>query len=218
MFFYQEWNDRISGQTVVDLIAENNAYAAVHPGAGTISHVLLGHVHGDFIDRDDDGGTWWVHTTSAGSAVYSRDDFWGYRVITVEDGRVVSLNRTAPEGESIPPGDGDDTNNRNRDYQSWAGNSIIINTVEGINDGTSTAVTREVANYAEIAVSGVLKFYVPLIDGFDTAESSYGYTVSGGSIRAMSRGNGNRLVVYVETGVAPGEHMRVRIQPGVTRQ
>jgi hypothetical protein len=213
MFFYQEWNDRISGQTVVDLITENNAYAALHPDAGTITHVLLGHVHGDFIDRDDDGGTWWVHTTSAGSAVASRDDFWGYRVVTVENGRVVSLNRTAPEGEVIAPGDSDDTNNRYWDYQSWAGNSIIINTVEGMNDGTTTVVTQEVANDAEVAVSGVLKFYVPLIDGFDTAESTYGYTVSGGSIRAMPRGDGNRLVVYVETAVAPGERKRVTLQP-----
>jgi 3',5'-cyclic AMP phosphodiesterase CpdA len=213
MFFYQEWNDRMSGQAVVDLIAENNAYAALHPGAGMISHVLLGHVHGDFIDRDDHGGTWWVHTTSAGSAVYSRDDFWGYRVITVEDGRVVSLNRTAPEGEVIPPGDSDDTNNRHGDYQSYAGNSIIINTVKGINDGTSTVVAQEVANYAEVAVSGVLKFYVPQIDGIADEQDRYGYTVSGGTVREIIPGDGNRLIVYVETGLGPGEHKRITLQP-----
>jgi hypothetical protein len=213
MFSYQEWNDRTSGQAVVDLIAENNAHAALYPGTGSITHVLLGHVHGDFIDRDDAGGTWWVHTTSAGSVVNSRDDFWGYRVITVEDGRVVSLNRTAPEGIMIPPGDNDPANNRERDYQSWAGNCVLINTAEGSNDGTSATVTRDVANYADVAVSGVLKFYVPLIDGVAADDGTCGYAVSGGSIRAVSHGDGNRVVVYVETGLAPGEHKRVTLRP-----
>jgi hypothetical protein len=213
MFSYQEWNDRTSGQAVVDIIAENNAHAALYPGTGVITHVLLGHVHGDFIDRDDVGGTWWAHTTSAGSAVYSRDDFWGYRVITVEDGRVVSLNRTAPEGVSMPPGDNDDANNQSWDYQSYAVNGMSITTVEGNNDGSSAVVTQEVANYTEVAVSGVLKFYVPLIEGVAAADGTHGYAVSGGSIRAVSRGDGNRLVVYVETGVAQGEHKRVTLRP-----
>jgi hypothetical protein len=213
MFSYQEWNDRTSGQAVVDIIAENNAHAALYPGTGVITHVLLGHVHGDFIDRDDAGGTWWAHTTSAGSAVYSRDDFWGYRVITVEDGRVVSLNRTAPEGVSMPPGDNDDANNQSWDYQSYAVNGMSITTVEGNNDGSSAVVTQEVANYTEVAVSGVLKFYVPLIEGVAAADGTHGYAVSGGSIRAVSRGDGNRLVVYVETGVAQGEHKRVTLRP-----
>lgn len=214
MFSYQEWNDRISGQAIVNLLAENNAYADAHPGTGSLTHVLLGHVHGDFIDRDDAGGTWWVHTTAAGSPGHSRDDFWGYRVIAVEDGRVISLNRTAPEEICIPPGDNDDTNNRERDYQSYAGNGMVITTVEGANDGTSAAVTQEVANYAGVAVAGVLKFYVPLIDGSDDGQGSFGYVVSGGAVREISRGDGNRLVVYVETGAAPGEHRRVTIRPG----
>jgi hypothetical protein len=213
MFSYQEWNDRASGRAVVDLIAENNARAALYPETGSITHVLLGHVHGDFIDHDDDSGTWWAHTTSAGSAVYSRDDFWGYRVIAVEDGRVVSLNRTAPEGVELPPGDNDDANNQAWDYQSYAGNCVLINTGEGTNDGTSATVTRDVANYADVAVSGVLKFYMPLIDGVAAGDGTYGYAVSGGSIRAASRGDRNRVVVYVETGLAPGEHKRVTLRP-----
>jgi 3',5'-cyclic AMP phosphodiesterase CpdA len=217
MFSYQEWNDRISGRAVINLIAENNAYAAAHPGAGSITHVLLGHVHGDFIDGDDASGTWWVHTTAAGSAGFSRDDFRGYRVIGVEDGRVVSLNRTAPEGVSIPPGDNDDANNQAWDYQSYAGIGMAITTVEGNNDGSSAVVTQEVANYTEVAVSGVLKFYVPLPEGADGADSPYGYEVAGGSIRDIVRGghdgDGNRLIVYVETGAATGERRRVTLRP-----
>ncbi len=217
MFSYQEWNDRTSGQDVVDLIAENNAHAALYPGTGSITHVLLGHVHGDFIDRDDADGTWWVHTTSAGSAVYSGDDFWGYRMITVEDGRVVSLNRTAPEEVIIPPGDNDPANNRERDYQSYAGNGIRIDTVEGTNDGSSAVVTREVINYTEVAVSGLLKFFVPLPGGSAGDDIAYGYEVVGGSIRDAVRGghdgDEDRLIVYVETSVATGEHKRVTLQP-----
>jgi len=217
MFSYQEWNDRTSGRAVVDLITRNNAAAAADPGAGAVSHILLGHVHGDFIDRDDDSGTWWVHTTAAGSAGFSRDDFWGYRVIAVEDGRVVSLNRTAPEGVTLPPGDNDDTNNQEWDYQSFAGNGLVVATVEGSDDGISAVVTREVVNYGTVAVSGVLKFYVPLIAGVSEADRTCGYEVSGGSIRDVVRGghegDGNRLVVYVETAAAPGEHRRVTLQP-----
>ncbi len=216
MFSYQEWNDRESGQAIVNLITDNNAYAAAHPGTGSITHVLMGHVHGDFIDRDEDSGTWWVHTTSAGSAVYSRDDFWGYRVLAVEDGRVVSLNRTAPEGVALPPGDNDDGNNQGWDYQSCAGNNVVITTIRGPNDGTSAVVTQAIANYSDVAVAGVLKFYVPLIEGAHDEQAGYGYKVSGGTVREIARGDGNRLVVYVETGVAPGEQTLVTVKYGDT--
>ncbi len=103
---------------------------------------------------------------------------------------------------------------RGGDYQSCAGNNVIITTVRGPNDGTSAVVTQEIANYSSTAVSGVLKFYVPLIEGLDDGRNGYGYAVFGGAVRDIARGDGNRLVVYVEAGVAPGEHRRVTVQPG----
>ena len=217
MLAYQEWNDRTSGQAVVNLIEEKNEQNGSISPSGNISHVFLGHVHGDFIDWDEAGKSWWVHTTAAGSGGYSRDDFWGYRIVGVESDRIVSVNRTAPENETLPPGDRDQTNNQRWDYQSFAGNAITITTIRGANDGTATGVAQEVANYLEVSVSGVLKFYMPLIVGSDGEQANYGYEVTGGIIRDIVRsgngGGGNQLVVYVEAEVAPGEHKRVRVEP-----
>jgi hypothetical protein len=74
-------------------------------------------------------------------------------------------------------------------------------------------VTQEIANCSSTAVSGVVKFYVPLIEDLDDGQDGSGYAVSGGAIRDAARGDGNGLVVYVETGIAPGERKRVAIQP-----
>jgi hypothetical protein len=77
-------------------------------------------------------------------------------------------------------------------------------------------VTQEIANYSDVVVAGVLKFYVPLIEGAHDEQAGYGYKVSGGTVREIARGDGNRLVVYVETGVAPGEQTLVTVKYGDT--
>jgi predicted MPP superfamily phosphohydrolase len=214
--FPQVWNDRESGEAIVQFVREQNALSETDPDRGGISHIFLGHLHSDFVDRDEESTTWWVHTTSAGSSLNSRDDFWGYRVIEVEDDQIVRVNRTAPEGEVIPPGDNDPTNNQNRDYQSYAGNTIAITTIQGRNDGTSTLVEQEVSNALDTGVSGVLKFFMPRLAGEDSDHNNYGYQLSGGTIRTIARsgtdGDGNQLVFYVETEVDPDDTKRVTLQ------
>ncbi len=203
--FPQEWNDRASGEKMVKVIRE-----------GVVTHIFLGHIHSDFIDWDEESNTWWIHTTSAGSAGMSKDDFWGYRVVEVEDSQIVRVNQTAPEGEEIPPGDNDPTNNQSWDYQSYAVNNIFISTTKGSNDGTSILVVQEVTNHLATSVSGVLKFYMPRVKEEDNGQNNYGYQVSGGSIRQIARsgtdGDGNTLIFYIETEVASGETRKVTLE------
>ncbi len=209
---YQEWNDRKSGEALVQMIRENNS----SPQEGKITHFLLGHIHSDFIDWDEESNTWWVHTNAAGSSASSRDDFFGYRIIEIEDTRVAGLNRTAPEEEVIPPGDNDPSNNQKWDYQSYAGNNIVITLTEGTNDGTSGSVVQEVTNYFDTSVSGVLKFYMPLTGEGNDSQDNFGYHLTGGTIRTIARsgpdGNGNKLVFYVETDINPGETKPVTLE------
>jgi len=203
-FFYQEWNDKESGEEMVNLIREINTGI---PPLGAITHIFLGHVHSDFIDFDENSNTWWIHTTSAGSARNSNDDFWGYRVIEVENDQIVKVNHTAPEGKELPPGE---------DYQSYPSNNIFISTTQGGNDGTSTLVVQKVDNYLETSVSGVLKFYMPRVKQEDNEQKNYGYQVSGGSISQIARsgidGNGDKLIFYVETAVDPGETKEITLK------
>ena len=209
---YQEWNDRKSGEALVQMIRENNS----SPQEGKITHFLLGHIHSDFIDWDEESNIWWVHTNAAGSSPSSRDDFFGYRIIEIEDTQVAGLNRTAPEEEVIPPGDNDPSNNQKWDYQSYAGNNIVITLTEGTNDGTSGSVVQEVTNYFDTSVSGVLKFYMPLLDEENDSQDNFGYHLTGGTIRSIARsgpdGNGNKLVFYVETDINPGDTKRVTVE------
>jgi hypothetical protein len=126
------------------------------------------------------------------------------------------VNQTAPEGEEIPPGDNDPTNNQNWDYQSYATNNIFITTTKGINDGTSTLVVQEVENHLETAVSGVLKFYMSRVKEEDNGQNNYGYQVSGGNIRQIAKsgtdGDGSELIFYVETEVDSGETRKVTLE------
>jgi hypothetical protein len=215
MLFYQEWNDRESGEAMMKLIRENNALHEANPRLGYISHVFLGHVHSDFVDWDDESNTWWVHTTSTGSVLNSRDDFFGYRIIEVEDNQIARLHRTAPEGVELPPGD-NDTANPAREYQSYPVNGIVVKTTGGKNDGTSALVVQEVTNHLGSAVSGVLKFYMPRRAGENDSYTNFGYRLSGGTIRTIARsgtdGDGNQLVFYVETDVAAGETKQVTLE------
>ena len=205
MFFNQEWNDKESGEEMVRIIREEG-----------VSHIFLGHVHSDFIDWDEESGSWWVHTTSAGSSTMSRDDFWGYRIIEIENNQIVRVNQTAPEGEEIPPGDNNPTNNQKWDYQSYPGNNIFISKTKGSNDGASTMVVQEVTNYLETSVSGVLKFYMPRVKEEDNRQNNYGYQISGGTIRQIARSgtdeDGNKLIFYVETEVASGKTTKVTMK------
>ena len=218
MLFYQEWNDRASGEEMMRLIRESNTLHAGNPRLGHISHVFLGHVHSDFVDRDEASNTWWVHTTSTGSVLNSRDDFFGYRIIEVEGNQIVRLNRTAPEEVELPPGQ-NDTPNPAREYQSYPVNSIAVKTTEGRNDGTSTLVVQEVTNHLGSAVSGVLEFYMPRPAGENDGHNNFGYSLSGGTIRTIARsgtdGDGNQLVFYVETGVDPDDTKQVTLQQSV---
>ena len=202
---HQEWNDKESGEKMVKIIRE-----------GLVTHIFLGHIHSDFIDWDEESSTWWVHTTSAGIAGMSSDDFCGYRIIEVENNQIIQVNQTAPEGEEIPPGDNDPTNNQKWDYQSYAGNNIFINITRGSNDGTSTVVVQEVTNYLEKGVSGVLKFFMPQVKGEDNALYNCGYQVSGGSVRKVAKsgtnGDGDKLIFYVETVVDPGKTKKVTLE------
>ena len=218
MLFYQEWNDRESGEAMMRILRESNTLHAGNPRLGYVSHVFLGHVHSDFVDWDEESNTWWVHTTSTGSMVNSRDDFFGYRIIEVENNQISRLNRTAPEGVVLPPGQ-NDTTNTTRDYQSYPVNSIVVKTTRGSNDGTSTLVVQEVTNYLERAVTGVLKFYMPRLVGENGDHNNFGYSLSGGTIRTIARsgtdGDGNELVLYVETEVDPDDTRRVTLQQSI---
>lgn len=213
LIYHQEWNDKESGERMVEIIREINSSSTSPLGA--ITHIFLGHVHSDFIDLDEESNTWWIHTTSAGSARNSSDDYWGYRVIELENDQIVRVNQTAPEGEEIPPGDNDPTNNQKWDYQSYASYNIFISTTQGNNDGTSPLVVQEVTNYLETSISGVLKFYMPLVEGEDSTQNNYGYQVSGGSIRQVARsgtdGDGNKLIFYIETVVDSGKTTKVTL-------
>jgi len=159
-----------------------------------------------------------VHTTSTGSLVNSREDFFGYRIIEVEDNQISRLNRTAQEGIVLPPGQ-NDTKNPANGYQSYPVNSIVVKTMQGSNDGTSTLVAQDVTNYLESAVTGVLKFYMPQLEGKNGDHNNFGYSLSGGTIRTIARsgtdGDGDQLVFYVTTEVDPDDTKRVTLQPSV---
>jgi predicted MPP superfamily phosphohydrolase len=209
---YQEWNDKNSGEALVQLIRDTNA----SPTGGKITHFLLGHVHSDYIDWDQESDTWWIHTNSAGSSASSRDDFFGYRVIGIENARVVRVNRTAPEEEIIPPGDNDPSNNQSWDYQSYALNNIVITTTEGKNNGRSGLVTQEITNFFDTPVSGVLEFYMPRLGEGNGTHNHFGYHITGGTIRTVvpsgTDGDGNELVFYVDTDINPGETKPVTLE------
>jgi len=207
--YHQEWNDEESGEKMVNIIRDINSSSTSNPQLGTISHIFLGHDHSDFVDLDGESNTWWIHTTSIGSARYSSDDFWGYRIIGVENDQIIRVNQTAPEGEELLPGDNSPTH-----YQSYASNNILITTTRGSNNGTSTVVVQEVTNHLETSVSGVLKFYMPKVKEEDSEQNNYGYQVSGGGIRQIAKSgiNKDKLIFYIETVVDSGETKKVTLR------
>jgi hypothetical protein len=94
-----------------------------------------------------------------------------------------------------------------------------VKTTRGNNNGTSTLVVQEVTNHLESAVTGVLKFYMPRLEGENGGHNNFGYSLSGGAIRTIARsgtdGDGNQLVFYVETEVDPDDTRRVTLQQSV---
>jgi len=67
--------------------------------SNTVDAVFDGHVHYD--DVTTDNGTLYVTTTTASSSIDSDDGYWGYRLITVEDGGITEYNYQEPK-YSIP--------------------------------------------------------------------------------------------------------------------
>ena len=64
-----------------------------------VNAVFDGHVHYDDVTTDND--TLYVTTTTASSSIDSDDGYWGYRLITVEDGSIAEYNYQEPK-YSIP--------------------------------------------------------------------------------------------------------------------
>jgi len=77
-------------------------------------------------------------------------------------------------------------------------------------------VVQEVTNYFDTSVSGVLKFYMPLLDKGNNSQNNFGYHLTGGTIRTIARSgldsDGNKLVFYVETDISPGDTKRVTLE------
>lgn len=64
-----------------------------------VDMVLAGHIHRDTVNNES--GTIFITTTTPSSDVRREDGYWGYRLIEVEDGNIVSYNYKEPR-YSIP--------------------------------------------------------------------------------------------------------------------
>jgi len=166
-----------------------------------VSHIFLGHVHSDWVDftdaeteiRDFEGsGTGvvsqgpmrWVHTTTAGSDVGSKVDYWGYRLIDVEGGILRDVDYSIdPQFGSIPAGN------------FWTRDLIP-------NDGTNEHVEILVNNSLFEPVTVNLEFFMPA--------SATGYriydleTEEELSIRDVGLGDGSQTVLYTRMKVPAG--------------
>ena len=64
-----------------------------------VDMVLAGHVHLDTVNEEN--GTIFITTTTPQSEIRKDDGYWGYRVIQIEDGNIVSFNYKEPK-YSVP--------------------------------------------------------------------------------------------------------------------
>ena len=64
-----------------------------------VDMVLAGHVHLDTVNEEN--GTIFITTTTPQSEIRNEDGYWGYRVIEIEDGNIVSFNYKEPK-YSVP--------------------------------------------------------------------------------------------------------------------
>jgi 3',5'-cyclic AMP phosphodiesterase CpdA len=98
-----------------------------------VDMVLAGHVHLDTVNEENE--TIFITTTTPQSGIRNDDGYWGYRVIEIEDGNIVSFNYKEPK-YSVP---------------TYKLNSEYID-----------VYNRQVSNDLEKDVEVLLKFTVPL--------------------------------------------------------
>ena len=110
-------------------------------GKYNVSAVFDGHVHYDNITEQN--GTLYITTTTCASELSAEDAYWGYRLIEVNDGKIVSYNYREPK-YSIP--------------------LYRLNCTYSANDGSVSTVTADVENDLEMGVEVTLHFYVPAGD------------------------------------------------------
>lgn len=104
-----------------------------------VDAVLAGHVHYDDITIQNN--TLYITTTTVASDLGSEDAYWGYRLITINEGEIVSYNYQ--EGKySIP--------------------SYRLNYTYTINDGSTNTVTVEIENDLDMNIEATVHFYVPI--------------------------------------------------------
>jgi len=103
-----------------------------------VSAVFDGHVHYDNVTEQN--GTLYITTTTCASELSAEDAYWGYRLIEVEDGKIVSYNYKEPK-YSIP--------------------LYRLNCTYSENDGSASTVSAEIENDLEMNVEATLHFYVP---------------------------------------------------------
>jgi 3',5'-cyclic AMP phosphodiesterase CpdA len=210
VLYYQEWNDRESGQAFLEIIASANSLFRDGLSEGRVSHLFFGHNHADYVDYDVATDAWFIHTTSVGVG-HDPSNYWGYRVIEFEDGRVSAVNVEAPEFVELPPGE------KGSGLQSFPVNNIRIALTRGSNEGSCRRVTQKVANSSPIPVAGKLKFFMPQLPGEDDPSNNFGYAVSGGMVQHVAKsglhGQGDKLIFYVAVLIDANDRKEVSLTP-----
>ncbi len=103
-----------------------------------VNAVFAGHVHYDNVTTQND--TLYITTTTVASGLSAEDAYWGYRIIGVNDDKIVSYNYKEPK-YSIP--------------------SYKLNNTYSINDGSASTVNADIENDLEMDITARLHFYVP---------------------------------------------------------
>lgn len=103
-----------------------------------IDAVFAGHVHHDDVTVEND--ILYITTTTAASDLSTDDSYWGYRMVTIEDGDIKSYNYREPK-HSLP--------------------SYRLNYTYTPNDGSVETVSVEIENDLEMNIEATVYFYVP---------------------------------------------------------
>ena len=106
-----------------------------------VSAVFDGHVHYDNVTARNN--TLYITTTTCASELSASDAYWGYRLIHVDNGKIISYNYKEPK-YSIP--------------------LYRLNYTYSTNDGSASTVNADVDNHLEMNVTARLHFYVPAGD------------------------------------------------------
>jgi len=163
-----------------------------------VAAVFMGHVHWDHLEQFNGGeqilnydgeptgiiadhAMQFVHTTTAGSSTHTDNDYWGYRLVEVEDGQISRLSFVEGVADSLPAGN------------LW---------VEGsTGDGNTAELGVDVVSALPDGVKTRLKFFLP---------SSYrGYLAvdgEGNPLEIYDVGLGDELktILYVKADVPAG--------------